>query len=338
LQHHDREEGINTLPKQSPITYPNRDEILARVASLYYDQNKTQQEISEMIGVTRSAISRFLTEAREKGIIEITVHYPYRKVPDLETALVKTFGLKSVHVLLRGERSNEEMVHGLGVLAAEYFSSIVTPESIIGVSWGTNLYQTIQAVSPMPLPHAEVVQLVGGTGSEEASAIGPLLAPLLADKLSCACKFIHAPLITKSAEMCKALLEEPSIASVINRAKQADIALVGIGALALDINNPYRLGYISEQEVDNLVSHGAVGVVCARYYSLDGKSDCFDVNERVVGIDLDLLKAIPTKVGIAGGKAKAEAIFGALRAGYVNVLVTDEVAARLILGMVNDKS
>ena len=72
---------------------------LARVASLYYDQNQSQQEISKELGVSRSAISRFLTEARERGIVEIIVHYPWRTCPLLEQELKSTFNLKAVRVL-----------------------------------------------------------------------------------------------------------------------------------------------------------------------------------------------------------------------------------------------
>ncbi len=326
------------MNKSFSINYVNRDEILARVASLYYDQQKTQQEIAGMIGVTRSAISRFLAEARDKGIVEITVHYPYRTIPDLEEALVRVFGIRSAHVLLRGEKSAEEILQGLGVLAADYFAKIVKPNSIIGVSWGTNLYHLISAIKPMMLPDAEVVQLVGGTGAEKGSAIGPLLAPMLAEKLKCACRFLNAPLITKSPEMCTALMKEPSIKQVLDRAKNVDIALVGIGAVHLDIYNPYRLGYVTKEEVEQMTSCGVVGDVCVIHYSLDGSITCNDINERVVGVQFEDLIKIPTVIGVAGDKRKAEAIYGALRAGLINVLVTDETAARCVLELEKNRS
>lgn len=50
--------------------------LLTRVAELYYEQGLTQEGISAELGYSRSAISRLLTEAREVGIVEITIHYP----------------------------------------------------------------------------------------------------------------------------------------------------------------------------------------------------------------------------------------------------------------------
>ena len=55
------------------------------------------------------------------------------------------------------------------------------------------------------------------------------------------------------------------------------------------------------------------------------------VCNRLVGIAKDDLMRIPTRLGVAGGKAKARSILGALRGGYVNVLVTDSSTATLVL-------
>jgi DNA-binding transcriptional regulator LsrR (DeoR family) len=51
----------------------------------------------------------------------------------------------------------------------------------------------------------------------------------------------------------------------------------------------------------------------------------------VVGLSLAELKNIPYRVGVAGTAAKALPLYGALRGGYLHVLITDETAARGIL-------
>lgn len=221
---------------------------LAEVASRYYDQNKNQQEIADEFGITRSAVSRMLTEARERGIVEIIVHYPWRTVPELERALVTTFRLKTARVLLRDNKSYQDMLVGLGVLAAQYFTNIVRPHDIVGISWGTGLYQMLRALRPMNYPNAQVVQLVGGTGTEHASTVGPLLAPLLANTLGCPCHYLHAPLITESEAARDALLQDRSIRETLAQGEKATMALVGIGSTHPDIYNPHRLGYVDETE------------------------------------------------------------------------------------------
>src|SRR5512140_505589 len=157
----------------------SRRELLARIALLYYDQHKTQQEIADLTHIARSAISRMLDEAREKGVVEIRVNYPWRTVPALEKALESEFDLKAVRVLKRGDKSFPESLRGIGELAAQYFSQVVTDHSVIGVSWGTLVQQAVQSLPKQSRPNAEVLQLVGGTGAEKGSAVGPLLTPAL---------------------------------------------------------------------------------------------------------------------------------------------------------------
>lgn len=44
-------------------------------------------------------------------------------------------------------------------------------------------------------------------------------------------------------------------------------------------------------------------------------------------IELEQLRKVPKVIVVAGGAEKAEAILGALRGGYVDILITDEAAA-----------
>lgn len=309
----------------------NRLELLARIALLYYDEHKTQQQIADMTRIARSAISRMLDEARDKGVVQIKVNYPWRTVPVLEQALQSAFELKAVRVLKRGDKSFPESLRGVGELAAQYFSEVVTDHSVIGVSWGTLVQQAVQSLPKQSRPNAEVLQLVGGTGAEKGSSVGPLLTPALAERLDCACRLMNAPLLTKSPEMTRALVQEPVVRDVMERAKDIDVALVGIGALDLNIYNPYRLGYVTAKEVRDMVSAGAVGDVCGYHFSVEGEILDLEMNKRFVHISLDAMRRIKRLIGVAGGLIKANAIYGALGAGLVNVLITDEAAAQEVL-------
>jgi deoxyribonucleoside regulator len=309
----------------------NRLELLARIALLYYDEHKTQQEISDMTRIARSAISRMLDEAREKGVVQIKVNYPWRTVPALEQALQSEFDLKAARVLKRGDKSFPESLRGVGELAAEYFTEVLTDHSVIGVSWGTLVQQAVQSLPKQSRPNCEVLQLVGGTGAEKGSAVGPLLTPALAERLDCACRLMNAPLITKSAEMTRALMQEPVVRDALERSKEIDIALAGIGALDLNIYNPYRLGYVTAKEVREMVSAGAVGDVCGYHFSIDGEILDIEMNERFVHVSLDVMRRIKRLIGVAGGLIKANAIYGALSGRLVNVLITDEAAAQEVL-------
>jgi DNA-binding transcriptional regulator LsrR (DeoR family) len=310
-----------------------RSILLARVASLYYDHDKSQQDIADEVGVSRSAISRFLTEARERGIVEIVVHYPWRTCPELEQKLISTFNLKAARVLARENKSYEEMLQGLGILAARYLDHILHDGMIIGISWGSALYQMIRALPMRDLPGVEAVQLIGATDSESLPSDGPILAQLLSNRLGGLCRYLHAPLVVENEAGREVLLQDRNIRETLARAEQADVALVGIGSTNSEFYSILRAGYVDEAETQRIRAAGAVGDICAQHYSLTGQWLDIDINRRTIGIDLGTLSKIKTVIGVAGSSRKGAAIFGALRGGYLDVLITDDQAAQKVLAL-----
>lgn len=306
---------------------------LARVASLYYDQGKNQQEVAEEIGVSRSMVSRLLTEARVQGVVEIIVHYPWRTSPDLEQKLAATFDLDSVRVLQRGNKPYNEMVQGLGILAAEHLSTILSDGMIVGISWGTALYQMIRALRPMNMSSVEVIQMIGATGSEIVPTDGPILAQLLCNRLGAFCRYLHAPLLVGTETGREALMQDRKIRETLSRAEMADIALVGIGTTNSELYSLIRASYVSEEEAQRIRAAGAVGDICAQHFSISGEWLDIDINHRAVGVSLETLSRIKTVIGVAGGSQKAAAILGALRGRYINVLITDDQAAQRVLAL-----
>lgn len=306
---------------------------LAQVASLYYVDGKSQEEIGQEFGVSRSAVSRMLAEAREQGIVEIIVHYPWRTSPDLEQALVKTFKLKAASVLVTDDKTYEGMLQGLGVLAARFLERMLHDGLIIGISWGTALYQMIRAMRRRRLPGVEVVQLIGATGSENVPMDGPMLAQLLTERLGGSCYYIHAPLVVENETVRDGLLQDRNIRDTLARAERADVALVGIGTTRSDLSSLLRAGYVDEAEAERIRATGAVGDICGQHYSLTGQWLDIDINRRVVGISLTALSKIDTVIGVAGGSRKGAAILGSLRGRYVNVLITDDQAAQKVLAL-----
>ena len=92
-----------------------------------------------------------------------------------------------------------------------------------------------------------------------------------------------------------------------------------------------RYGHLTLDQLEDLSRTGAVGDVCGVYVDIHGKPVESPLTKRMFGIDPDTLKAIPQKIGVAGGESKIAPIIGACRARFVDVLVTDEVAATGVL-------
>ncbi len=320
-----------------------RTELLAQVASMYYEDNLNQDEIARRIGTSRSTVSRMLQEAREAGVVEIIVHYPWKTVPEIEADLVARFHLRQARVLLGGGRPYEEILRGLGVLAARYIESIIVEDisppappkqrevHTLGISWGVAVYNTVRALRPDHNFPITVVQMVGAVGGGDPLIDGPELARLLASVYGGGYRYLHAPLIVEGARAREILLQEPRIRETLSLARRADVALVGIGAPAPEVSSLLRAGYLDREALAQLRAQGVVGDVCARHYDAQGSVLDIELNRRIVGIELEALHDVEQVIGVAGGEAKAEAILGALRGGHVNVLVTDAATARKVL-------
>jgi DNA-binding transcriptional regulator LsrR (DeoR family) len=311
----------------------DRTEQLARVASMYYEDNLTQDEIAQRIAASRSTVSRLLQEARDAGFVEIVVHYPWKTVSEMENYLTNRFHLRQARVLNAANRPYTETLRGLGVLAARYVESVLEETELLSISWGAAVYNTVQALRPARRLPVTVVQMVGAIGEGDPLMDGPELARLLARICGGEYRYLHAPLIVEDTQAREVLLHEPRIRETLSLARRADLALVGIGAPVADDHSLQRAGYLDVNELAKLRSQGVAGDICGRHYDAQGRVLDVEMNQRIVGVELDALREIKCVLGVAGGRHKAEAILGALRGGYVNVLITDDVAARGILAL-----
>ena len=80
-------------------------------------------------------------------------------------------------------------------------------------------------------------------------------------------------------------------------------------------------------------SRGAVGEVLISPYDLDGRFLGEALRDRVIAYDARELPRVPIALGVGGGPSKIRPILGALRAGVVNVLVTDIRTAEAVVDL-----
>ena len=76
---------------------------------------------------------------------------------------------------------------------------------------------------------------------------------------------------------------------------------------------------------------GAVGDVLCHFVDENGELIPSDIEDRLISTPLEKLRAMDNVVGLAAGAQKVEAIRAVLRGGYLDVLITDEPTAALLL-------
>ena len=314
--------------KAAPV---DLEQTLIDVAILYYEQQLTQEEISQRIGTSRSTISRMLDEARERGIVHIKINYPWRRRNDLEEQLVQRFGLHEARVLVANQRPDEETRRGMGVLAAQLIDSHVRDGQVLGVSYGRSLASTVEALHPGRAVSLTVVPVIGALGSDNPSIDGTDLVRRFAGAYRAEYRYLPVPLLVEDIFTRDALMKLPKVQEILELARHAEIVLMGIGALAHEVSSGIWKGYLDENRLDKLREMGAVGHMCGQFYDAAGKTLDLEVNDRTIGIGIDALSSIDNVIAVASGLRKAEAILGALKGKHLNILVTDDDTAKAIL-------
>jgi deoxyribonucleoside regulator len=311
-----------------------RVDLLAQVATWYYEDGLDQEAIGQRINRSRSMVSRLLEEARQAGLVEVRVKYPLKTDVDCEWRLRQAFGLRDAIVLAQAPADHQTLLRRLGDLGARYLQNYLHSDILVGVGWGTCVHAVVRAMPIAPVTRGRVVQMIGAVGYGDPMVDGAELARWLAQKLNADYHYISAPLLVESAVVAEALLRQRSIAETLALAARVEFAIIGIGTVDSAQSSLLRAGYVSDQELCQLQQLGAVGDIMAR--QLDGRGQLLGVpfNQRVIGLqEIARLRDIPVVMGVAGGVAKAAAILAALRGRYVNVLVTDRDTACWVLAL-----
>lgn len=300
----------------------------ARIAWLYYVEGLTQSEVADRVGLSRVRVNRELALCRERGIVQIRINAKLAPCVALERRLVERFGLKDAVVVPTPEDA-AQLPAVLGMAAGQYVSDRLAPRMSIGVAWGRTLLGSLKAIDRRPIEGLSIVSLIGGL--TRASAINTYeTASRFADLFGAECYYLAAPTFTSCAESRAIFIEQAAIGDVLERARQIDMALVSVGSLAPD-STIRRLRLLGEDEIASLVEAGTVGDCLAHFIDAEGRLLDHPVNQRVIGLAPQDLGNVPTSILASGGPAKARVMKAVIRAGYLNVVITDEASAKRLL-------
>lgn len=311
--------------KYENMTVQEKWNVLATVANLYYNSEMTQNEIADRMYTSRSKISRMLKEARELGIVEITIREPWERDLALEEEIRKKFGVSTVRVVAAKEDTKEKMTERLSEVCAYYFDSIVKEKMVVGISWGNTLYHIVKyiaATNKKNIP-ITVVPIMGAANVKRPQQDAMDLAKDLASAYGGNYQYIYAPLFVKSRELKEILVQDDTIQTALRQVKKADVILTSVGSVE------YKTweSFLGENTFHLLEHKGAVGHIGGHFYDKNGKEIDTPLSGRMIGIDYSDLAACRNVVCVAYGEAKADAAAGALRGGFIDTLITDSVCA-----------
>ena len=126
---------------------------LAYVARRYYLENQRQSDIARELGVSRPMVSRMLAEARELGVVEITVHDPETRIATLLERLRLSTSIRG-GVLVEDGADEDATNQLLSQGAVELLRQLDTRR--LGVGWGYLIGQLVTWLEKHPQPDSPV--------------------------------------------------------------------------------------------------------------------------------------------------------------------------------------
>lgn len=311
---------------------PRDMETILRVARLYYEKGQSQDQVARVMGTSRSNISRMLSDAKRMGFVQIKIVAPITRHDSLSHQLKKAVGIREVQVI--GTDRSETTLTSVGRAAAVALTKALQPNMTIAISWGRGVEATIVEAQNETFPGLRVTQLMGGLSSITSSVSAEELGRTLAQNLHAQFIPLLSPAVVSNSKTRNTLLNEASIYQVLEIARDANIAVVGIGsrgsASSEEVLNQFHLS----KSLHETVSQNYAGDISARFYDSQGQSVSDEVDNRVVGLTLEEISEIPLVIGVAAGVEKALGVLGAARAGLIDTLITDVACANEVLKLI----
>lgn len=311
--------------------------LLIKIAQMYYEQDMTQSQISKELNIYRTTISRMLKKVREEGIVKIAINYDILESFTVEEQLKQRFGLLDAIVVPVEEMQPEYVkLKAIGQACARKLGRIVKDEDVIGFSWGSSLASVVDELDMIDKNDVVCVPLVGGpSGKLESKYHVNTICYNAALKFSAESLMIDAPAIVEKKSTRDDIIESQYFQEIFDLWNRISIAVFGIGSPEIKGRSTWQAFY-GNAVIEELERGKVVGDICSRFYDESGTHIPTSITDRIITIDLEQLKRARYRIGVAESIEKVQGIIGALKGGYMNILVTTEETAKRILDEINE--
>lgn len=323
------------MEENSPksVSLFNNDPILY-ATWLYYQDGLSQNEVANIMGVSRVTVVKYLHTAREKGFVNISLDAKSFLSIEHAITIKNKFNLHNVMIVPDDEHLHDRhdstlYRERLAKAGGMYLGQVVEDNDVLGVAWGRTIHLMGQLMAPKVLKNVTVLQMLGSMPAQpDFTTIES--SSLIANKFSGRCVNLHVPAVVSSARLAMELQAEPIIRANFSSLTKCNKALFVVGSANGD-NPLIRSGVLSKKEMQAYCDLGAVGVICGRFYDKDGNPLIADMDLRILGISLAQLRRVKRRIFLAGGEPNFAATLGAIRGGYVSDLVIDEMTAEFLI-------
>lgn len=305
------------------------ERLLVRLAWACEIEGLTQAEAAKRFGITRLRVNKALGEARQRGLLCVSIASVYAAAAAAEWSMAERYGLKRAVIVPTPESPDSVTSLVAAGLGSFLHTLLQTPEiTRFGMSWGNTLNLATRFLQQLNRPDLEIFSIMGGvTRGSDVNCYE--ITTRLADICNAAHSFFTAPLFAGSAESRQMFLEQDVIADALRQIRACDAVALATNDLTSSLL--VRDALPKDIEPADLIAAGGVGDIIGHILNIEGGLIPHPINDRVIGLSLNDLADIPNVILAAGGMHKVPVIRAALNRGFVDTLVTDEATAVALL-------
>jgi len=305
------------------------ESIVIEAAWLYYHEGKNQSEIADHLSVSRATVVNYLQEAKERGFVRVSLAPAAFTGHRLAQEMQEKFGIKAAYIVPDGAGSREDALLRVARGAAEWLPELLSPGDRLGVSWGRTVYEIAETMAQTKTKNVTVSQLVGSMATPYGFT-AEICSAHLASRLGAKLINLHAPAVLSDPDLAQKLRNEPIIKAQIDALSHCNKAIFAAGSVGHD-SHIVSSKVASHADLDWYISQGATGVLCGRFIDKSGGFIAGELDDRMIGVELDKLLNLDMGLLVSVGEDKVQPMLAAIAGGYVSHVVTSEETAKKML-------
>lgn len=289
---------------------------MVEVARLYYEENMSQNQIAAKLGISRPLVSVILSEAKESGIVTITIRDAIITEEQVVEKLRRSFGISEV-ITVR-DAQNDGMTNMLIARAA--FNSCFSRANEgkrTGIGWGTimglmtDYAETLESVKE---ERGAIFPLVGGINSVTRGFHVNELVRVFSLKTGRQPSFLYVPALHETAVELEMLRRTETCSAIEEEWEYMEQALIAV----TNFPSYPDLG-VKSLYGNALTEKKAVGRMLAHYFDAYGRI-ISPLSDSTLQASIRQLRQTNV-TAVCSNQVKPQCVIGALRTGVIDNLV-----------------
>ncbi|WEV72026.1 sugar-binding domain-containing protein [Bifidobacterium sp. ESL0790] len=306
---------------------------MAMVAELYWVENMKVESIGHKLGISRSTVSRLLSQARKHHVVEFKIRHEDCSTTKMENALNERYHVYAQVVPTAANADKTMREQAVGRAAATLLDRLVRPNMVLGVTWGRTIEALSLNLNNHPVRGVQILQLHGfGDSLLYGEDYVTQILTRFGNAFDASVHLLPMPAIFDSEHTRQLMYQERSIRRLLTLRDNLDLIITSVGSREGPKPSPlFAPGMLTNDDLKQLEKDKVVGNLASTFFRADGSTEDVAINRRSTGLTHREIFKVPIRLFIAGDSSKAKALLVTLRSGFVTHLVVDQSTAEQLL-------